>query len=153
LYDAFVPSTLIESFKGYNMKKTILIVIALFSAVFTFLSCDKDETKPEDIKVERKIQYILYTNKDFSTDEHAITFSVFARDDDRTLLDSAVATMKVKEIPAEANKIVVEKTIITKASTPLVAGFVYQIAGVGVSWYLDSVHAGENNKVIKYAFE
>jgi hypothetical protein len=134
------------------MKKYILITIALLSLVLTLSSCNKDGEQPNN-KVEHKIQYVLYTNEDFSNDEHNITFSVFARDNDNTLLDSAISTMKVKDIPSAANKIVVEKTLITNASTDLVAGFVYQIEGVGVSWHLDSIAAGQNNKIIEYAFK
>src|SRR3954469_12252060 len=105
------------------MNRYILIAVVLLSLVLSFTSCDKDGDQPNN-KVEHKIQYVLYTNEDFSNDEHNITFSVFARDNDNTLLDSAISTMKVKDIPSAANKIVVEKTLITNASTDLVAGFV-----------------------------
>src|SRR5690242_20608765 len=119
-----------------TMKRYFLITVTLVSILFS--SCDKDGSEPDTGKVERTIQYVLYTNEDFSNDEHNITFSVFARDDERTLLDSALTTMKVKEVPSAANKIVIEKKIVTDPSTVLVAGFVYKIEGVGTSWYLDS---------------
>jgi hypothetical protein len=135
------------------MKKYMLIALGLLSLLFSFSSCNKDGEQPGNNKVERKIKYVLYTNEDFSDDEHNITFSVFARDDNRTLLDSALTTMKVKEIPSAANKIVVEKTLIMGASTELVVGFTYKIEGVGESWYLDSIPAGQNNKIIEYAFK
>lgn len=134
------------------MKRYILTAVVLLSLVLSFSSCNKDSDQPNN-KVERKIKYVLYTNEDFSGDEHNITFSVFARDNDRTLLDSAISTMKVKEIPSAANKIIVEKTLIMDASTDLVAGFTYKIEGVGESWYLDSIPSGINNKTIEYAFK
>ena len=134
------------------MKRYMLIVVSLLSLVLSLSSCDKDGGKPDN-KVERKIQYVLYTNEDFSNDEHNITFSVFARDHEKNLIDSAIATMKVKEIPSAANKIVVEKTLVTDASTALLAGFVYEIEGVGVSWHLDSIPAGQNSITVEYAFK
>ena len=135
------------------MKNTIIVLTTLFIILLTTLSCNKEKPKPGTEKVERTIQYVLYTNEDFSDDEHNITFSVFARDDERTLLDSAITTMKVKEIPSIDNKIIIEKKLITDASTDLVAGFVYEIEHVGVSWYLDSIPAGQNSKTIEYAFK
>src|SRR5437763_45625 len=135
------------------MNIYMLIAVSLLCVVLSFSSCDKNREKPGNNKVERKIKYVLYTNEDFSDDEHRITFSVFARDGNKTLFDSALTQMKVKEIPSAANKIIVEKTLITDASTDLVAGFTYKIEGVGESWYLDSVSAGQNNKIIEYAFK
>jgi hypothetical protein len=135
------------------MNRYMLMVVVLLSLVLSFSSCDKNGEQPGNNKVERKIKYVLYTNEDFSDDEHNITFSVFARDGNRTLLDSAISTMKVKQIPSVANKIVVEKTLVTDASTHLVAGFTYRIEGVGESWFLDSIPAGLNNKTIEYAFK
>jgi hypothetical protein len=135
------------------MKSIVLTAITLLGIVLIAWSCKKDQSTPGEQMVERTIQYILYTNEDFSDDEHNITFSVFARDNDSTLLDSAIATMKVKEIPSDENKIIIEKKILTDASTDLVAGFVYEIENVGVSWYLDSIPAGQNNKTIEFAFK
>jgi hypothetical protein len=136
-----------------DMKRYMSMAVVLLSLLLSFSSCHKDKEQPNNSKVERKIKYVLYTNEDFSDDEHNITFSVFARDNNRNLLDSAISTMKVKEIPSAANKIVVEKTLVTDASAQLVAGFTYKIEGVGESWYLDSIPAGQNNKIIEYAFK
>ena len=131
----------------------MLIAVALLSLLLSFSSCDKNGEQPGNNKVERKIKYVLYTNEDFGDDDHNITFSLFARDHTRTLLDSAISTMKVKEIPSAANKIVIEKTLVTDALSDLVAGFTYKIEGVGESWNLDSIPAGQNNKTIEYAFK
>jgi len=133
------------------MIKYMLIVVALSMLSFSISSCGKDNEQPVN-KAERRIRYILYTNEDFNNDEHSITFSVFARDDNKTVLDSAIETMQVKEIPKIDNKIVIEKTLLTEDTTDLVVGFVYEIEGVGVSWYLDSVSAGQRNKTIEFAF-
>ena len=133
------------------MVKYMLIVVALSMLSFSISSCGKDNEQPVN-KAERRIRYILYTNEDFNNDEHSITFSVFARDDNKTVLDSAIETMQVKEIPKIDNKIVIEKTLLTEDTTDLVVGFVYEIEGVGVSWYLDSVSAGQRNKTIEFAF-
>src|SRR3954463_2316146 len=123
------------------MKRYMLIAVALMSFVLLLSSCNKNGEQLDN-KVEWKIQYVLYTNEDFSDDEHNITFSLFARDNNKSLFDSAISIMKVKEIPSAANRIVIEKTLITDASTDLLAGFVYEIEGVGVSWHLDSIPTG-----------
>ena len=133
------------------MKKNIFTVFALTGIILISWSCRKHPVAPQ--LVERNIQFVLYTNKDFSSDEDNITFSVFARDNDKTLLDSAITTMKMKEISFNKNNIIIEKKIFTDAATPLLAGFVYEIEHVGVSWYLDSIPAGINNKTINFAFE
>jgi hypothetical protein len=134
------------------MKRNILTALILMG-IITIWSCKKDQSTPGEQIVERTIQYVLYTNEDFSDDDDNITFSVFARDDNSTLLDSAITTMKVNEIPPAGNKIIIEKKLLTKASTDLVAGFVYEIENVGISWYLDSIPAGQNNKTIEFAFK
>jgi hypothetical protein len=81
-----------------------------------------------------------------------ISFSVFTREGNNILLDSPIATMKVKEIPSAADKIIIEKKILTHSSANLVAGFVYEIKNVGVSWYLDTISATRANKTIEFAF-
>jgi hypothetical protein len=74
---------------------------------------------------------VLYTNEEFNNEKHNTTFLLFIRDNDCTLLDLNINTMKVNEIPSAADKIVVEKTVITDATTLIIAGFIYKIEGVG----------------------
>ena len=135
------------------MNKNICVFLILSLSFLLLQSCDKETTSPMPLNVERNIQFVLYTDKDFSDDDHNISFSIFVRDDNKTILDSAVATMKVKEIPGEANKITINRTIITAPSTELMAGFVYEIEHVGVSWYLDTIAANQNNKTVEFAFQ
>lgn len=134
------------------MKPKILLPFCLSVAMLFIQSCSKSVTTAP-ATTERNLQFVLYTNEDFSDDDHNITFSVFVRDDNNTLLDSAIETMKVKDIPGQENKIIINKKITTAPSTQLMAGFVYEIEHVGVSWYLDTVAAGQSSKTIEYSFK
>jgi hypothetical protein len=60
--------------------------------------------------------------------------------------------MHIKDIPDSLHKIVVEKTISADINAELAAGFVYQIQNVGISWFLDTLKAGNTFKTINYAF-
>ena len=134
------------------MKKAFVAIIFLLSIGFNIAACDKGTTTPGVKLIEHTIQFVLYTNEDFSDDEHTISFSVFTREGNKVLLDSPIATMKVKEIPSATDKIIIEKKILTHSSANLVAGFVYEIKNVGVSWYLDTISATHANKTVEFAF-
>ena len=134
------------------MQQKCLFLVCLSLTFLLMQSCSKTGTSAP-ATAERNLQFVLYTDEDFAGDEHNITFSVFVRDDNKTLLDSAITTMKVKDIPGQANKIIINKKITAAPSAPLMAGFVYEIEHVGVSWYLDTVAAGENNKTITFPFK
>ena len=101
----------------------------------------------------RKIRFQLYTNQDFSTDNAVIHFSIFIKNGDRVLLDSALATMQIKDIPDFAHKIVIEKAVTGYDNVDLSAGFQYEIENVGFSWFIDTSRAGNPLKVIDYAFQ
>lgn len=96
---------------------------------------------------------MLYTDKDFSNDDHNISFGLHIANNDRTFgFDSVVATMKIKDIPHRANQLVFERTA-PLDGTVLTAGFTYTIENVGFSWHLDTVASDEKFKTIEYAFE
>ena len=106
------------------------------------ISCKKIKPDLPPIKpgVPKTIRFQLYTDQDFSTNEHTIIFtaSIQTTGSNHTIWDSTFAIRKIKDIPSLANMIVVEKTIATTDSI-LKAGFYYTITDVGNSWYLDTV--------------
>jgi len=132
-----------------NKKLTILCVFVI--AVF-ILSCQKQSVQTNPA-TGRTVKFILYTNKDFSTDNNTITFSLTIKNKlNATVFDSTLTTMRIKDIPGPANKMVFQKTVPDDGST-LVAGFNYTITNIGSSWFLDTVATGEKLKVIEYPFQ
>jgi hypothetical protein len=61
--------------------------------------------------------------------------------------------MQLKDIPDVAHKLVIEKTAPGNDDSDLAAGFHYEIQNVGHSGYIDTSKAGNNFKVIDYAFQ
>ncbi|HEV8285136.1 MAG TPA: hypothetical protein VGQ09_12550 [Chitinophagaceae bacterium] len=140
------------------MKKFISHIFVGLLVVTVAVSCKKDysrvnTTYPDPTPVsERRIRYQLYTNHDFSDNNSMITFSLFIRNANRTLLDSPLVSMKIKDIPDAAHKLIFEKTV-TGDNSDLAAGFRYEIQNVGNSWFTDTSKAGNVYKVIDYAFQ
>ena len=132
--------------KPYNPLPVFIIVIIL-----TGISCKKNDM-PAPPNGGRTIQFNLYTAEDFSNDDHNITFSLFIKTHTQKLFDSTFATMKIKDIPNEINKMIVLKKVPHDDGSELSAGFVYTIENVGVSWHIDTVGGGEPFKIIDFSF-
>jgi hypothetical protein len=116
------------------------------------LSCRKDySTSDITYPQKRTIRFQLYTNQDFSTNTSVINFTIFIKSGSRTLFDSSLASIQIKDIPDNAHKMVIEKTVADNSD--LAAGFRYEIQNVGISWYVDTSKAGNSLKVIDYAFQ
>jgi hypothetical protein len=60
--------------------------------------------------------------------------------------------MQIKDIPNFANKLVVDKSILSDENTSLKVGFKYAIANVGYSWYYDSCAASQASKIVDFDF-
>ena len=58
------------------MKFTNTLVALLFIALITSLSCKKNTQPPVQDTTPRKVRFVLYTSKDFSSDDKTITFSL-----------------------------------------------------------------------------
>ena len=104
-------------------------------------------------QTERKIRFQLYTNEDFSGETSAINFSIFIKTANKTLFDSTLAPMQLKDIPDAAHKLIMEKTVLADNNSDLAAGFRYELQDVGRSDYIDTSKAGNAFKVIDYAFQ
>jgi hypothetical protein len=140
------------------MKKSIILFI-IVAVVCSVLSCRKQETPGKIANPvttadnKRVFRFQLYTTQDFSADNHVINFSLFVKNATRTLFDSSIASMRIKDIPDADHKLVIEKTVSDNDNTDLAAGFRYEIQGVGISWFIDTSKAGSGFKIIDYAFQ
>ena len=132
---------------------SILAILAIMSIV---ASCKKDQSIPygkhKDNPPARKVRYELYTNENFKGEDKNITFRLFMRNNTRTILDSALATMKIEDIPDFNHRIIVEKLVPGNDTSRLVVGFIYDIENVGESWNLEEFPSGETYKVVSYPF-
>ena len=120
------------------------------------MSCKKQEpgTLPEIPVTNRTIQFTLYTDKDFSNDQHNVFFSLIIHNSNNQLLwDSALAPMKLKDIPGFTNKISVKKLVPLNNRSLLKVGFRYIIEDGGHSTFVDSMQAGETLKIVDYNFQ
>ena len=131
------------------MKKLSICGLVLI-LIFTITSCKKYTSGTPWPVLNRKIRFQLYTDQDFSGNTSIIKFSLFIKDTNGTLLDSALAPMEIKDIPNAANKLVFEKAV--AGTSDLAAGFRYEIVNVGSSWYVDTCKAGTNYKVVDFDF-
>ncbi|MES2806995.1 MAG: hypothetical protein V4619_00110 [Bacteroidota bacterium] len=133
------------------MKILFLRLILAVTAAIMISSCQK-ETQPVKL-VNRTINFNLYTEKDFSAENGNIVFNLMIRDGATTLLDSAIATMKIKDIPNKANKLVFAKKLTIGSNVDLRVGFKYTIENVGYSWYFDNFEAGSLHKEVIFSFK
>lgn len=134
------------------MKILFLLLIAICTLL---LACKKEDVQPVNNTIERKIQFELYTTKDFSNNNDSITFSLVIRKADtyRVLWYTVLTPMKIKEIPDFANKIIVNKVVPNKDTSLLKAGFEYTIKNIGNSQFSDTFNTGNNFKVISFNFQ
>jgi hypothetical protein len=135
----------------FFMKAFSIQLFFFFATALVVSSCTKGENVPVKPLV-RTIKFNLYTEQDFSAENGNITFSLLIRDGAKILLDSVVATMKVKDVPKLANKLTYEKSILY-SNKELAVGFKYAIENVGYSWYIDVFKAGETSKELNFSFK
>jgi hypothetical protein len=126
-----------------------------FSIFLTGTSCKKQTTEQPPVNtVPRKVQFILYTDKDFSDNNELITFELsIQKVPNQELWDSVLPPMKIKDIPGPANKWVIEKWVPGNEPSQLKTGFYYAIQNVGNSWFIDTFKVGETFKTIEFNFQ
>jgi len=131
----------------------ILSLISILSLSLIATSCKKKSDTVSSPVTERTIRYVLYTDNDFSNDDNNIHFTVFINDaGNNRIWDSALAPMKIKEIPSQLNSLAVEKTLRGNNQSLLKVGFLYDIENVGSSQYTDTSNAGTTLKVVNFNF-
>jgi len=142
-----------------TMKYLATWSILFIAIIMMGTACKKPTTghtagkTPDTPGVPRKIQFSLYTDRDFSSDNKNITFTLFIQNPaSQVLWDSVLTPMKIKEIPDLAHKLVIEKTVPGNDGSLLKVGFRYAIENVGISWYFDSSSAGEKFKIVDFNF-
>jgi PBP1b-binding outer membrane lipoprotein LpoB len=133
------------------MSKHITSLAILLILIAT--SCTKKESLPPVVNAPRTITFVLYTEKDFSSNDANIRFSVFIKNHTNVLFDSTLPTMKIKEIPTAAHKLIIEKKVPNDDGSDLSVGFLYSIENVGSSWHIDTCASGASSKVVEFAFE
>jgi len=136
----------------------IYLTIAAVALVSVVLSCKKDRF-PHNGKDRgnnfppRRVHFELYTKENFGNDNKNIFFNLFMRTERRTIFDSALAVMKVNEIPDSLHRIIIDKWVPGNDTSRLAVGFTYRIENVGISWYLEEFSAGDTVKLLKYSFK
>jgi hypothetical protein len=129
-------------------------ILAIVAVVSCLAACKKEGyPQYEDyFTQERIVRYELYTTEDFSDERNNIQFSLTIRKAGRTLFDSALATMKISDIPDSAHRIIIEKRVPHNDTASLAVGFDYTIENVGVSWHVEEFPAGDTLKVVRFGF-
>ena len=133
------------------MKHSVRLFYGAVFVAVAFLACKKDH--PDPTPPSRTIQYQLYTNQNFSSDLHTITFRLQMHGKTSFFFDSALAPMLIKDIPDKDHQLVFKKLVPPgHDSDTLLVGFVYDIKDVGESWFFDTCAPGQKLKVIDYDF-
>jgi hypothetical protein len=135
------------------MKRLLANLLLFFVVILATTACKKDANPPAPA-ITRNVQYTLYTAKDFSGVNDTITFELIMKKGSTVIFDSALAPMKVSQIPDKAHAISVLRAVPAgNENADLVVGFLYAIENVGNSWFLDTCKATDHLKTIEYAFQ
>lgn len=143
------------------MKFLSITSILCVSMILLGTSCKKQVNDSaitdgalNDSRNLRKVQFVLYTDQDFSSDNHTIIFKLFIQKlPNQILWDSTLAPMKIKDIPDVAHKLIVKKAVPGNDPSLLKVGFYYSIQDVGTSWYFNAFNAGDMFKVVSFNFQ
>ena len=139
------------------MKYLSIISILCVSTILIGTSCKKQITNSvlnSNSKTLRKVRFVLYTDKDFSSDNDSIFFKLsIQKARNQVLWDSMLAPMKVKDIPNLAHKLIVNRLVPGNDPSLLKVGFYYSIKEVGNSWHVEAFNPGETLKVVDFNFQ
>ncbi len=143
------------------MKSVFSRLTAFLVMVVSVIACQKqadsyttDNNTVTQVKPSRQVDFVLYTDQDFSTDNHTIVFNPYIKDSTNQIIwDSTFPAMKVKDIPKMANQILISKTITGYSNASLKVGFNYSLENVGYSWYIDFSKPGEAMKTVTFNFK
>jgi hypothetical protein len=101
----------------------------------------------------RKVRYELFTDKDFSGNSEMIQFNLEMLLAGREIFDSALAPMKIQDIPDSLHRIIIEKLVPAGVTDTLSVGFTYTIVDVGTSWHQELFPAGDTLKIVRFSFD
>ena len=143
------------------MKYLSIMSILCVSTILIGTSCKKQITGSaitdsalDNSKNLRKVRFVLYTDKDFSSDNDSIFFKLSIRKArNQVLWDSMLAPMKIKDIPDLAHRLIVNKLVPGNDPSLLKVGFYYLIKNVGNSWHVEPFNVGETFKVVDFNFQ
>jgi hypothetical protein len=144
-----------------KMKYLSIMSILCVSTILIGTSCKKQITGSaitdsalDNSKNLRKVRFVLYTDKDFSSDNDSIFFKLSIRKArNQVLWDSMLAPMKIKDIPDLARRLIVNKLVPGNDPSLLKVGFYYSIKNVGNSWHVEPLNVGETFKVVDFNFQ
>lgn len=137
------------------MKKIKTLSILLASIIIFGTSCKKYQADytPGTTTAPRKIQFVLYTDRDLSTENGLVSFKLFIQKlPNIDIWDSVLTAIPLKDIPLLANKLVIERSVPENDPSLLRVGFIYSIENSGNSSYFEYIQTGENFKVVDFNF-
>ncbi|HXD78107.1 MAG TPA: hypothetical protein VN616_09895 [Puia sp.] len=101
----------------------------------------------------RKVRYELFTNRDFSGNQDTIRFDLVMARAEALIFDSALAPMRIEDIPDSLHRIIMEKLVPDGIPDSLAVGFNYAIDDVGFSGFKDIFPAGDTLKIVRFSFD
>ena len=138
------------------MKKISVLSILIVWVIVIGTSCKKYPSayNPIYLIVPRLVQFVLFTNGEFSNDNTAVTFTLsIKKPTGEVLWDSVLAPIKLKDIPTLDHPVFVEKYVPGNDPSLLKIGFFYTIENVGNSSFTVPFEPGETLKKAGFNFQ
>lgn len=138
------------------MKNSTIAIVFFITAVLLATSCKKETVMApsKNPAVSRKIQFSLYTDKDFSGENNNVLFTLTIQNSAlQSLWDSTLPPIKLKDIPDVAHKLIATKSISVNDTALLRVGFIYSIEDVGHSSFFESSQPGDTLKMVDFNFQ
>ena len=138
------------------MKRTAVLSILFASMIVVGSSCKKynSDYTPVSTKFPRRVQFVLYSDKDLSTDNNTITITLsIERSINDILWDSVLPPMRIKDIPKLSEALAVEKYVPGNDQSLVKVGFHYTIDNVGNASHMDPFEPGETFKIVRFNFQ
>ena len=118
-------------------------------------SCSKqyDNYRAPKTSQIRNVQFVLYTDTTFTNENSLITFTLsIVNASNKTLWDSVLSPMRLKDIPDLSHNIMVRKTVPNDDNSRLKVGFYYTIENIGTSWKIEDFSNREIFKLVEFNF-
>lgn len=138
------------------MKKITALSILLVLMIMIVTSCKKYNSDYTSVgtKFPRKVQFVLYSDKDLSNDNNIVTIKLsIEKSANDVLWDSVLPRMRIKDIPTLADAMTVEKYVPGNDPSLLKVGFHYSIENVGSSSHMVPFEPNEIFKIVSFNFQ